>query len=294
MWATLCCTGWMSLTTRTPGVLEPEPIKSVRDESKLIPSSMLSSLHFPLALVASRAGPPKMETVADLETLAKKCNPVVGFYDPLGLAQAGLADNAPFSEAEAIGFLRHAEIKHGRVAMAAFVGFIAQSNTHFPWNLQGGLSHAEIFAAGSPPAQWDALPTSAKLQILGFIGLLEFFGEKQQPHYMRGGKPGAYPTFDAAGVPHPVPLNLWDPFGFTKKMSPERKEKALVAEINNGRLAQIGIIGFLSASKGCIVPGLDGVGIKPYAGEVMAPFAANDNLPFVQEMLQWKLPITLP
>ena len=34
--------------------------------------------------------------------------------------------------------------------------------------------------------------------------------------------------------PHPVPLNLWDPFGFTKKMTPERKEKALLAEINNG------------------------------------------------------------
>ena len=30
-----------------------------------------------------------------------------------------------------------------------------------------------------------------------------------------------------------MPLDLWDPFGFTKKMTPERKEKALVAEINN-------------------------------------------------------------
>jgi hypothetical protein len=34
---------------------------------------------------------------------------------------------------------------------------------------------------------------------------------------------------------HPLPLNLWDPLGFTKKLTPEKKEKALLAEINNGR-----------------------------------------------------------
>lgn len=234
-----------------------------------------------------------METLADLKELAKKCNPVIGYFDPLALGESGSGDRSAFTEEQAIGFLRHAEIKHGRVAMAAFVGFIVQSNgIHFPWDLQGGLSYATIAEAGGPAAQWDALPTSAKLQILGFIGMLEFLGEKAEPHYMRGGKPGYYPEFKDVGVPHMTPFNLFDPFGFSKNASSEKKARGLVAEINNGRLAQIGIIGFMAASKGLIVPGLDSVGIAPYSGEVMAPFSAVDSaLPLVTKMLEYKLPL---
>jgi len=232
----------------------------------------------------------------DMIALSLKLNPSVGFWDPLGIVTE---ETSP----ETIGWFRHAEIKHGRVAMAGFVGYIVHANgITFPWNIQApvsgpltenlpAISFADISAAGSPADMWDALPTAAKVQIICVVGFLEMHGESSialeadgQKHYVRGGKPGFYPSFKNR-YPHPVPLDLWDPFGFTKKMTPERKEKALLAEVNNGRLAMIGIFGLISASKGLIVPGLDSLGIAPYAGEYMAPFtAADSSLYFVQGM----------
>jgi len=133
----------------------------------------------------------------------------------------------------------------------------------------------------SPPEQWDALPFASKLQIILFVGFLEFWSELTPgggastglPHYTKGGQPGKFPTFD--GLPHPVPFNLYDPFNLNKNMSEERKARGLRVEINNGRLAMLGIIGFLCEQT---IPGsvplLSGI-VKPYAGEVMAPFEGN-------------------
>ena len=144
---------------------------------------------------------------------------------------------------------------------------------------------------GDVASLWDQLSGPAKYQILFAIFFLELWGESSASgttHYMRpGGKPGYYPPLKGDSLlPHPAPLDLWDPFGFTKKMSAEKKAKSLVAEINNGRLAMIGTMGFMAASKGLIVPGMDKVGIAQYDGEIMAPFAAGDSaLPFVSDML---------
>jgi len=223
-----------------------------------------------------RASTMVSESKADLEVLAKGLNPIVGFYDPLNLAEAefwGASNEAT------IGFLRHAEIKHGRVAMFAFVGYIVHANgISFPWAMQ--MDGTPFPQGTNPPELWDAVSESAKWQIFSLIAFLEFWSELSTPnhkHYMAGGKPGDYPDFVTGpeGIPHPVPFNLYDPFGFSKNMSEETKEKRLRAELNNGRLAQIGILGFLAeqTTPGS-VPALSGI-VQPYAGEVMAPFNEN-------------------
>ena len=154
-------------------------------------------------------------------------------------------------------------------------------------------SHDELCAKGvSPVALWEGIPYAAKVQIILAIGIFEFYSESAASkgtgmggHYMRGGKPGFFPPFkgdtkgvvgDAEGrmlLPHPVPLNLYDPFNFSKNKSDESKARGLQIELNNGRLAQIGLFAFLS--EGAIpgsVPALKG--LIPATGEinVMSPF----------------------
>jgi len=243
---------------------------------KLTPLALVAALvgqasaFVPVSTSAASKVIAKSAAMDDLKTIAEKSNPLLKFYDPLDLASTTIWDN---TNDQSIAFLRQAEIKHGRVAMAAFVGYIVQSNgIHFPWPMTfDGMPFPSD--AGSPPEQWDALPDAAKWQIILFIGFLEWFSEASGTHYMRGGTPGAFPKFSESElIPHPVPLNLFDPFGFSSKASAEKKEAGLIKELNNGRLAQIGILGFLSEQRvEGSVPLLKGL-VTHYDGEPMAPF----------------------
>merc|ERR1712072_640234 len=111
--------------------------------------------------------------------------------DPLNLASGEFWGD---SNAATIGFLQESEIKHGRVAMAGFVGYIVHANgIRFPYAGPCDSIPADI----SPQAQWDALPEAGKWQIILTIGFFEFWRENAyvlssegQSHYMRGGKPG--------------------------------------------------------------------------------------------------------
>jgi len=63
---------------------------------------------------------------------------------------------------------------------------------------------------------------------------------------------------------------LYDPFNFSKNRSEEDKARGLVCEINNGRLAMLGIFGFLAEQT---IPGsvpLLSEIVKPYNGDLIA------------------------
>jgi hypothetical protein len=248
-------------------------VQSAKSQAVLSQSlEAASAFNIPAAAgrtVASRQSNIRMDSLSDLKADAKKQNPVIGYFDPLNLAEAEFWEQ---SNEATIGFLRHAEIKHGRVAMAGFVGFcIHENGITWPW-----APFNTGYEGLSAPAIWDNLPVEARLQIILTIGFFEFWSESRYvleqdgtTHYMRGGKPGYFPTFKE--LPHPVPFQLFDPFGFTKKLSDEKKAKKLNIEVNNGRLAMIGMMSLLAEAKvPGSVPALTGL-IKGYDGDVMAP-----------------------
>merc|ERR1711979_157552 len=233
-----------------------------------------------------------MESVGDLEALAVELNPRVGYWDPLNLAKAKFWGQ---SNEATIGFLRHAEIKHGRVAMAGFVGYcIHENGIRWPFALSTSLPDYSSFEGLSAPAVWDATPQAARLQIIVIIGFFEFWSEWSTSleadgmvHHMSGGKPGQFPAFNTI-LPNPFwPLPLFDPFGFTSDLSEEEKATKRLREIQNGRLAMIGLFSLISEARvPGAVPALAGL-IKPSDGEVMGPFSAADaGLPGVSAMLE--------
>jgi hypothetical protein len=159
-------------------------------------------------------------------------------WDPAGLATIGSEDT--------IRFFRHAELKHGRVAMAAMVGYLVHiSGMHFPGMLSPtfGISFEKLSAMG-PFEAWNTIPLLGQIQILWTIAGLEHASECLNPagHYTKGGTPGDLKFLK----------NFWDLPGLTKKLTEEQKAEYRLAELKNGRLAMIGIISVCAATS---IPG---------------------------------------
>mmetsp|Transcript_22635 Transcript_22635/g.70859 ORF Transcript_22635/g.70859 Transcript_22635/m.70859 type:complete len:245 (+) Transcript_22635:45-779(+) len=220
----------------------------------------------------SRASVQVHETKDDLADLAKELNPVIGFWDPLGCLNL---DFWGLGTEGTIGYLRHAEIKHGRVAMAGFLGYLVQS-TDFVSGPHKILPFKGYTPGLTPPEQWDAIPLIGKLQIFTLIGMLESYGEILEVHYCNGGLPGYYPPIK--GNRPELWFNLYDPFGWFPEKTEEEKIRGRQVEINNGRLAQFGILSLLSeATTPGSVPALKGL-IPVYEGNPMIPFEGDFSI----------------
>ena len=228
----------------------PHPKKR---RQKIVAALALSGASALVAPAAPRATVKVQETKADLERLCAEnptALPFEGIWDPLGCADFnfwGLGNEAT------IGYLRHAEIKHGRIAMAGFLGFFVQSPGNFIGDIVSGdhaiLPYRGYVAGCTPQEQWANIPMIGKLQILTAVGMLESYGEgagfpESYTHYTKGGQPGYYPPIKGKGGPFKqILLDLYDPLGFGfRDMSAADKKKGLFAEINNGRMAMIGLV----------------------------------------------------
>ena len=147
--------------------------------------------------------------------------PPLGLYDPLGLIANG--DQARFDR------LRYVEIKHGRIAMLAFLGnIITRAGIHLPGAIDKAGNAFDSYPNGWAAVGADGISRAGVYQIIALCGFLELFVMKD---VVGGEFPGDFRNnkFDFG----------WDTF------SPEVKLQKRAIELNNGRAAMMGTLGLM-------------------------------------------------
>ena len=142
--------------------------------------------------------------------------PLLGFWDPVGFTKDGSAEN--FKRRRAV------EIKHGRVAMLATMGYITPEIAG-KW---GGICATDLNFSDIPNglAALKVVPFAGWLQIFAYCGFVEFSSGLGEDAWgsKKAGDVGWKPPFFSAG-------------------DDETKKRRLAAELANGRLAMMAIIG---------------------------------------------------
>merc|ERR1712190_224234 len=157
----------------------------------------------------------------DVRSMAGITEPV-GFFDPLGFA-------ADASEGK-IRFYREVELKHGRVAMLAALGFLVGESFHPLWG--GDIDVPAYIAFQETPLQafWPAVVFAIAIpEVFSVFTFVSPFG----------GEPWAIRSDH-----YPGDLGF-DPLGLKPGTEAELKEMQ-TKEINNGRLAMIGAAGMIA------------------------------------------------
>eukprot|EP01039_Chlorochromonas_danica_P010252 gene10252-biopygen5137 len=138
-----------------------------------------------------------------------------GFFDPLGLSKD--IDQATFDQ------YRESELKHGRVAQLAVLGYIVPEIFKFPGDIAPGITFDSI---PNGVAAIQSVPALGWLQIFFLIGAVDYRGY----------------------------LVLGDTEG--KGKTPEELRKAQDQELNHGRLAMLAILELLRHDSQQLIGGL--------------------------------------
>jgi hypothetical protein len=220
----------------------PSPAIMTKSQQKLLEGTGDSSMkRLALAAMSGRASDLKMQVEAqsdagqeELEkvkesvlTKAKNMAGVtepLGFFDPVGFcSEDGLTEGK-------LCFYREVELKHGRVAMLASLGFLVGEQFHPLWG--GNVDVPSYIAFQETPLQafWPAVVVA--IAVPEIFSVFSF----ESPF---GGQTWSMRTDRVTG-------DLgWDPLGL-KPTDPKEFKEMQTKELNNGRLAMIAAAGMIA------------------------------------------------
>mmetsp|Transcript_97766 Transcript_97766/g.276551 ORF Transcript_97766/g.276551 Transcript_97766/m.276551 type:complete len:217 (-) Transcript_97766:123-773(-) len=177
--------------------------------------------------VVSRASSLKMSTFQENPTGLIGDIAPTGFFDPLGLSNG--KDEATLKQ------WREAELKHGRVCMLAAVGLLTQELLKNPVGIDGpAIRHLDLLD--------ESFPEFGELFILlcAFIEAWSIVNKWEPRSETKGLDRPARLRADA----EPGDLN-WDPLGWYPS-DPVEQAKIKTKELQNGRLAMLGVAGIVA------------------------------------------------
>jgi light-harvesting complex I chlorophyll a/b binding protein 4 len=156
----------------------------------------------------------------------------LGFFDPLGFT-------TDISEGK-LYFYREVEVKHGRVAMLASLGFIVGEQFHPLWG--GNVDVPSYIAFQETPLQnfWPAVV--AAIAIPEVFSVFDFKNPLEDQKWADGKEEKAFWTMKTDREPGDMGF---DPLGLKPKLPADLKEMQ-TKELNNGRLAMIAAAGMVA------------------------------------------------
>jgi hypothetical protein len=246
------------ITGKLPGYLSPSMGIKFADVPNGLAMMAIIGMFFQDGLTGSAWGDWALYTASPLRAFENELGvqDPVGFWDPVGFTSDGNVEN--FKRR------RQTELKHGRVAMLATMGYITPELTgKFPGYLSPsmGLKFADV---PNGLAALSKVPALGWAQIIGYMSFCEISQDQS------AGTPGAEGDFGFKV------LTASDPAGKTKKLN---------AELANGRLAMMAIMGMFFQD------GLTGSAWGDWALYTDSPLRAFENELGVQAPLGFWDPI---